>query len=188
MFVILAGSGAAQTSDQDTRHSRVWVAAGGGSTTVLGDCTDCAPGTHLHTGHTVVGGGFTLSERADIGGEVVWVPLHLATGDSVRSTLVTAAVQVRPWRTRGFFLKGSSGMAFLRNFVDVVEDVPAMSTSKAFTMGLGAGWEWRTAGRFGFEVFGTHHVVAVGDLAGRERRLENVVGNFWSVGGAVVIR
>ena len=187
-LALAPAAGTAQTSDDDGRDSRAWLALGGGSTTVLGDCTGCAPGTYIHTGSALAGAGVSFDRRADVGLEVLWVPLRLSTGGYVRSLLLTASLQVRPWRSRGFFLKGGSGMAFVRNWVDVIDEIAAPSTAKAFALGLGAGWEWRTGGRFGFQAFGTHHVVALGDLAGRGRRLENVVGNFWSAGGSVVIR
>jgi hypothetical protein len=41
---------------------------------------------------------------------------------------------------------------------------------------------------FGAQVLGGQQVAAVGDLETSERTLENVMGNFWSVGAAIVIR
>jgi hypothetical protein len=37
-------------------------------------------------------------------------------------------------------------------------------------------------------VFGSQHVAALGDLQGATQRVENVMANFWSVGGGIVIR
>jgi hypothetical protein len=130
----------------------------------------------------------SLNPRADLGAEVLWVPLRLPTGDSARSALVMASVQVRPWRTRGSFLQGAMGMAFLRNWRDVVDETAGADTSTAFAMGLGVGWEWRVRRRLGFQIFATQQVIAIDDLAGPERRLEHVVGNIWSVGGGVMIQ
>jgi hypothetical protein len=40
----------------------------------------------------------------------------------------------------------------------------------------------------GVQLFGTQHVATLGDLETSQRRFENVVGNFWSIGAAVVFR
>ena len=61
-------------------------------------------------------------------------------------------------------------------------------TSKAFALEIGGGWEWRLSRRFGTQVFGSQHVATLGDLETATTRVENVVGNFWSLGGAIVIR
>jgi hypothetical protein len=37
-------------------------------------------------------------------------------------------------------------------------------------------------------VFATLNAAALGDLETSDRTIENVMGNFWSVGGAIVIR
>jgi hypothetical protein len=54
---------------------------------------------------------------------VLWVPATLTTGDEIRVTFLMAAVQFRPWQTRGFFLRGVAGMAFLKNWLDAFENV-----------------------------------------------------------------
>jgi hypothetical protein len=38
------------------------------------------------------------------------------------------------------------------------------------------------------QVFGAQHVAALGDLQSGTTTIENVIGNFWSVGAAIVIR
>ena len=42
--------------------------------------------------------------------------------------------------------------------------------------------------RIGFQVFGSQHVAALGDLATIDGDVPDVVGNFWSFGAAIVIR
>jgi hypothetical protein len=168
--------------------SRTWIIAGGGSTTLLGDCTDCAADTYIHSGSLIAGAGVSLNSRTDVGAEVLWVPTTLTTGDHVRATFLMASVQFRPWQSKGFFLRAGSGMAFLRNWVNTFEETSPPVRSKAFALGLGAGWEWRMRGRMGLQVFGAQHVAALGDLETSAGTTENVMGNFWSVGGAVVIR
>ena len=128
------------------------------------------------------------SSRADFGGEFLYVPVTLTTGDELRVSYLMATVQVRPWQSKGFFLKASSGMAFLRNFLKTVSDEGTPLRSKAFALGIGTGWEWRTSSRVGAQAFATLHAAALGDLRTSDRIIQNVMGNFWSVGGAIMIR
>ena len=52
-----------------------------------------------------------------------------------------------------------------------------------------AGWAFRPAHRVGFQVFGAQHVAALGDFqTAADEDIEDVVGNFWSLGIAIVIR
>ena len=171
-----------------SEHFQPWFVAGAGSTTLLGDCTDCEADTYFHSASVLANAGVSISRRTDLGAEILWVPQTLGTGDRIRVTYLMAAVQFRPWQTRGFFLKAGSGMAFLRNWLDAVDETAPPIRSKAFALGLGAGWEWRTSSRLGMQVFGSQHAAALGDLQTSVRTAENVMGNFWSVGAAVVIR
>ena len=170
------------------RTTHPWFVAGGGSTTLLGDCTDCEADTYFHSASVLANAGVSFNRRTDFGAEILWVPQTLGTGDRIRVTYLMAAVQFRPWQTRGFFLKAGSGMAFLRNWLDAVDETAPPIRSKAFALGLGAGWEWRTSSRLGMQIFGAQHAAALGDLQTSARTAENVMGNFWSVGAAVVIR
>jgi hypothetical protein len=164
-----------------------WLMVGGTSTTLLGDCTDCSEGTYLHSGGVIAQGGISVNRRADLGGELFWTDATLSSGDHVRATFVMGVVQFRPWHSRGFFLKGGAGMAFIRNWLDTFGEAPP-SQSKALGIEIGAGWEWRTRSRVGVQVFGGHHVAALGDLETSDRTLQNVVSNMWSIGAAIVIR
>jgi hypothetical protein len=164
-----------------------YFTAGGASTTLLGDCSDCEANNYLHSGSLMAGGGMALNRRADLGGEYLFVPATLTTGDQLRISFLMAVVQVRPWQSKGFFLKAGAGMAFMKNFLKTVQvDTPVRS--KAFALGIGTGWEWRTRSRVGAQVFATLNAAALGDLETSDRTIQNVMGNFWSVGGAIVVR
>ena len=175
-------------ANAQTPGSGPWIVIGGGSTTLLGDCSDCDGDNYLHTGSVRGNAGASLNERTDLGAEIMWVPETLSTGDKIKVFFVMGGVQFRPWKTRGLFLNAASGMAFLRNWLDVFEPQTPPIRSKAFALGIGAGWEWRTRSRFGMQISGSQHVAALGDLQTSERTVQNVVGNFWSVGAALVIR
>jgi hypothetical protein len=174
-------------AQQATHEHRLWLVAGGTSTTMLGDCTNCEIDTYLHSGGVMADIGTSLNPRANLGAEVFWVPVTLTTGDRIRVTFLMAAADFRPWQTHGFVLKTGAGMAFLRNWLNALDDQEPPVRSKAFALVIGAGWEGRLRGRVGLQLFGAQHATALGDLQTSERTIENVMGNFWSFGAAIVL-
>ena len=191
LLVVSAGIASAQGATPPSSSSsygwQPWIVVGGSSTTLLGDCTDCPADTYVHDGGVLGIVGTPLTPRTDIGAQVFWVPTSSAAGDPIKTTYVMGTFQFRPWGSSGFFVRFSSGMAFVRNWV-VDTDTSTSFTSKAFALEIGGGWEWRFARHFGTQVFGSQHVAALGDLETATTRVENVMGNFWSVGGVIVIR
>ena len=189
LLLLSSGVAAAQTATSSSPSSgwQPWIVVGGSSTTLLGDCTDCPADTYVHDGGVLGIVGTPLTPRTDIGGQLFWVPSSSAAGEPINTTYVMGTFQFRPWGGSGFFVRLSSGMAFVRNWV-VDTDTSTSFTSKAFALEIGGGWEWRFGRRFGTQVFGSQHVAALGDLQGATQRVENVMGNFWSVGGGIVIR
>ena len=189
LLLLSSGVAAAQTATSSSPSSgwQPWIVVGGSSTTLLGDCTDCPADTYVHDGGVLGIVGTPLTPRTDVGAQVFWVPTSSAAGDPINTTYVMGTFQFRPWGGSGFFVRLSSGMAFVRNWV-VDTDTSTSFTSKAFALEIGGGWEWRFSRRFGTQVFGSQHVAALGDLQGATQRVENVMGNFWSVGGGIVIR
>jgi hypothetical protein len=179
---------AVSAAQQPAPEQQWWIIGGAGSTTFLGDCTNCEITNYRHTASILAGGGYIVNPRVDLGGEVLWVPTTTSTtGEKIRTTFVTAVVQFRPWR-EGFFVKASSGMGFVRNWVVEIEGEPPPFISKAFTVGIGAGWEFRATDRFHVQLFGIQHALAFGDLQTNESTVENVMGNFWSFGVAMVLK
>jgi len=189
LLLLSSGVATAQTAAPSSPSTgwQPWVVVGGSSTTLLGDCTDCPADTYVHDGGVLAIVGTPLTPRTDIGAELFWVPSSSAAGEPINTTYVMGTFQFRPWGSSGFFLRISSGMAFVRNWV-VETDTSTSFTSKAFALEIGGGWEWRFARRLGTQVFASQHVAALGDLQGATQRVENVMGNFWSVGGGIVIR
>jgi hypothetical protein len=189
VLVLTHGVATAQATtppSSDGRHP--YVTVGGGSTTLLGDCTDCPADSYTHSGGVFGGVGTSLTPRTKAGFEVLWMPTDAATGEQIRVTYLLGTFDFQPWRSKGFFFKASTGMALVRNWVVTVETEDVF-TSKAFALGLAAGWEWSLSRRLAVQAFGSQHVAALGDLTtSEETTVENVVGNFWMVGGAIVIR
>jgi hypothetical protein len=187
----------AQTSPGDSaiaqtpsaEQARLWIVAGGGSTTVRGDCRECShESPYRHTGGVLVDAGVRINGRMDGGVEMFWVPGTSQEGDRNRGTFVLGVAQFRPWQAHGFFLKGGMGFAWVRNWIYEVGEGPPPYTSKALGLTYGAGWAFRRGERIGLQVFGSQHVITLGDLETSTARYENVVGNLWSIGAAVVIR
>ena len=166
--------------------SRLWLTVGAASATLQGDCQTCETDyPYRHDGSVLGNAGYRVNHRMDVGAEVFWVPMGAAQG-TIRTTHFDAVAQFRPWASQGFFMKGGAGMAYVRNWVDTIST--ESSNSKALSVVIGAGWEFKPLQRFGFQVFGSQHVAALGDLVTADGDIPDVVGNFWSIGAAIVIR
>ena len=166
--------------------SNVWFVAGGAFATMRGDCQTCEEDyPYRHSGAVLVDLGYRVNPRMDVGTEVFWMPIETAQG-TIRATHFDAVAQFRPWGSQGFFLKGGAGMAFVRNWVDVLGS--DSFNEKALSVIIGAGWAFRPTARLGVQVFGTQHALAMGDLQASQELIQDVIGNRWSVGAAVVIR
>jgi hypothetical protein len=179
-----------QAATSDTQRapfdSRLWLVAGLASATVRGACQTCENGTPYRHGASVLGNaGYRVNDRMDVGAEVFWVPIETSQG-RLRTTHVDAVAQFRPWSSRGFFLKGGAGLAFVRNWIDLSASGPL--TSKALSVVIGGGWHFRPAARVGLELFASQHAAALGDLQLASDDVPDIMGNFWSVGAAIVIR
>ena len=180
-----AGVEAAQDTSVRTA-SQVWIVAGAAFSTLRGDCQTCeADYPYRHASGVLANVGYRLNERADLGAEVFWMPADTDQG-RIRTTHFDAVAQVRPWTSQGFFLKGGAGMAFVRNWVDAIG--PDAVNSKALSVMIGGGWVFRPDSRFAVQVFASQHAAAVGDLQTADGDIPDVMGNFWAIGVALVIR
>ena len=166
--------------------SRLWIVAGGASGTLRGHCQDCAQDFPFrHAGAVVGNAGYRVSSRMDVGADLFWTQWHNESG-RIRATAIDAIAQFRPWGSKGFFVKGGAGMAFVRNWVQTLGPHP--DDSKALAVVIGGGWEFNPKGPFGVQLFATQHVGALGDLQTMNGQISDVAANFWSVGAALVIR
>jgi hypothetical protein len=171
--------------------SKLWLTAGGGFTSQKGDCSNCtgAP-IYQKSGNLTFDVGARASAQLDAAVELTWAPSHMRTGDDIRVTYLMGVGQYRPLKNHGFFVKGGMGVAFVRNWVfDTTNDLTPAFTTNAMALTYGAGWEVRSRGRFGIQVYGTHHVVALGDLTVTGgQTAEDVIANMWTAGASIVIR
>ena len=189
LVVVLAlapAEATAQPPSPPPLPSRLWLTVGAASATLRGDCQTCETDyPYRHDGSVLGNAGYRVNQRMDVGAEVFWVPIGTAQG-TIRTTHFDAVAQFRPWASQGFFMKGGAGMAYVRNWIDTISSESI--NSKALSVVIGAGWQFRPLRRVGFQVFGSQHVAAMGDLATIDGDIPDVVGNFWSFGAAIVIR
>ncbi len=176
----------AGATTETSQASNVWLVGGVAFATLRGDCQTCEDDyPYRHAASVIANAGYRVNDRMDVGGELFWMPVDTPDG-RIRTTHIDAVAQFRPWSSQGFFVKGGAGMAFVRNWVDGIG--PNAINSKVLSVVIGGGWAFRPAGRLGLQVFGAQHVAAIGDLVTLEENIPDVVGNFWSLGVAVVIR
>ncbi len=177
----------AQPAPEGGPASNLWLTGGVAFGTLRGDCQTCEEEfPYRHATSVLVNAGYRANERMDVGAEVFWMPVDSEGGQQINTTHIDAVAQFRPWASQGFFVKGGAGMAFVRNWVDLTAQDPI--NQKALSVVIGTGWAFRPAQRFGFQVFASQHVAAIGDLQQAEENIPDVVGNFWSIGVSVVIR
>ena len=182
---LIAASAVAQEA-QPEPPSRLWIVAGAASGTLRGHCQDCAQDFPFRHGPVLTGNaGYRVSPRTDVGVDVFWMQWRNESG-RIRATAIDAVAQFRPWTSKGFFVKGGAGMAFVRNWVQTIGPHP--DDSKALAVVFGGGWEFKPKGRLGLQLFATQHVGALGDLQTANGAIADVTGNFWSLGAAIVIR
>jgi len=183
-----AQSASESSSGEDLKGpgSDFWFVGGGSFSTIRGDCQTCEEDyPYRHSGSVLANAGVRVTPRMDAGLEFFWMPMDTAAG-RIRNTHIDAVAQFRPWASKGFFVKGGAGMAFVRNWVDVIS--PDAFNQKALSIVLGAGWVFRPQARIGLQVFGAQHAAALGDLQTATGQVPDVMGNFWSLGGGIVIR
>jgi len=187
MCVLLAWLIPAPLLAQDAQApSPLWFVVGGAFGTLRGHCQDCGQNFPFRHGGALVGNaGYRVNSRLDLGADLFWMQWRNDSG-RIRATAIDAVAQFRPWESKGFFVKGGAGMAFVRNWVPVTGPNP--ENSKALAVMFGAGWEVPVKGRFGAQFFGMQHIGALGDLQTANGAIADVTANFWSLGAAIVVR
>jgi hypothetical protein len=181
-----APQGPSPLRPEEVPASRLWVVAGGAFVAQRGDCQTCEEDfEYRQAGGLLADIGYSVTRRMDVGGELFWTSAETASGH-IRTTQLDAVAQFRPWTSKGFFVKGGAGMAFVRNWVDA--SGPGAINSKALSVIIGGGWAFRPAERVGMQIFAMQHASALGDLQTATGEVGDVMGNFWSFGAAIVFR
>jgi Outer membrane protein beta-barrel domain len=183
---------AAQAYAQDTQAPSPparasWLGAGLGYGAFRTDCSNCTRDDLYSTGGSLfVSGGVAVNDRVDAGGEILWASTVFDAG-KYRATFLLGVAQFRPWPTRGFYLKGGLGLAFIRASI-TVDGQTTESKPKGLGVHYGAGWMFGRERRVSFAPFGGHYVASLGDLPTAGGVAENPVSNVWFAGVTVFIR
>ena len=182
----VAAAQAAPSPETPPTGGRTWLVAGSAFAAVRGACQTCEEETpYRHAASVLANLGRRVNTRMDVGAEVFWVPIDTPQGH-IRTTHLDAVAQFRPWASHGFFLKGGAGMAFVRNWIDGSGSTAI--NSKALSVVIGGGWHFRPSAPLGLELFASQHAAAIGDLKTAGADVSDIMGNFWSIGAAVVFR
>lgn len=196
LALVVAGPALAQTAAQAPVRPRaprpgLWIVAGGGGVLARGHCGTCdREGVFLYSPGVLVDVGVRVNPRVDAGFEVVWVRSRIEDLEPIRTTFVLGVGQFRPWTDRAFSIRAGMGIGFVGNGIHTYNqrDPAPPFTTNAVALTLGLGWEFVRARRLTLQVLATQHVVALGELTTADGSIKNVVGNYWLVGGALVVR
>jgi hypothetical protein len=172
--------------------SRIWIVAGSGYAAARAGCPKCDPeGVVTKSYPVLLDFGVRMTPRVDAGFELYWVQLKVNDEPPIQTTFIMGLVQLRPWVDKGLFLRAGMGIGIVGNGL-FNPNGPALAppyTTNALALNFGVGWEFKVSRHFGFQVHGMQHVASLGELTTVSgERIFNVVGNYWTVGGAIVIR
>jgi hypothetical protein len=176
------------TTPTDGKHP--YVGIGSSFTAFHAECCDReADGEHKGAA-LVLDGGVTLQRRLDLGARLIWTPAKDDGGDTLNSTALLVVAKYRFWPSRGFFVSGGAGMAWMTNALALIDEPSPPARAKGLSVELAAGWEWRLHRHFGIQAFGSQHVIGLGDLPTQipGESLDNLIINYWSAGASIVIR
>jgi hypothetical protein len=194
----LAGAGIAQAQPEPTPPSDadagpgLWIVAGGGGVLARGHCSTCSrEGVFFYSPGLLVDAGIQINLRVDTGIEVSMVSSRIDDLEPIRTTFVLGVGQFRPWADRGLSLRAGMGIGFVGNGIYnfAQRNLEPPFTTNAMAVVLGIAWEFLRRDSMTFQILGTHHVAALGELTTTTGNpIQDVVGNYWLVGGALVIR
>jgi hypothetical protein len=176
-----------------TPGSRIWVVAGAGFSSARAGCPTCdSEGVFYQSRSVLVDGGLRVNSKVDAGIEMYWVSTKVEQEEPIRTTFVLALVQLRPWHQRGFFVRAGVGVGFVGNGIlnpKLPDKLKKPYTTNSLGVVYGAGWIFSPYRRVAVQIQGTHHVAALGELTTVTNSIvKNVVGNYWTIGTAIVIR
>ena len=192
--LLSASTAAAQTAAQalPPLSQRLWIVAGAGFSAARAGCPSCPEdGVYANSYSFLVDAGISVNPRVDVGIELMWVSLDVGDSSNVKTTFILGVAQFRPWVERGFFLRAGMGLGIAGNGLYNPDGPPLAPpyTTNALGIAYGAGWEVKVHRRWGLQIHGMHHVAAMGELTTIDgNSIKNVVGNYWTVGAAIVFR
>jgi len=172
--------------------SRLWLVGGMGYAVARAGCDICDPAGQFHESRSVtVTGGLHVTPRVDAGIEAHWVGLKVGGDDPMRTTFILGTAQLRPWDRHGFFVRTGLGVGIVGRglYRPFGPSLAPPYTTNALGFVYGAGWLVKVKDRWAIQAHATHYVAALGELTKADgTTMLNVVGNYWTVGMAIVVR
>jgi len=170
----------------------LWIVGGAGYAVARAGCDTCDQAGVYHDSLSVtVTGGVHATPRVDAGVEVHWVALKVTGGEAMRTTFILATAQVRPWVQRGLFFRTGMGVGIVGRglWSPIGPDLAPPFTTNALALVYGTGWIFKVKNRWAVQAHATHYVASLGELTKTDgTTMTNVVGNYWTVGLAIVVR
>jgi hypothetical protein len=183
---------AQQTSTPNTLSKRLWLVAGTGFSAARAGCAECdREGVVTHSRPIMVDAGVHVTTRVDAGLELYWARLKVNGEQPIETTFAMGVVQMKPWVDRGLFVRAGMGIGVAGNglYSHLGPVIAAPYTTNSLALNFGVGWKFALGRRLALQVHAMQHVAAVGELTTAAGvRIRNVVGNYWTVGWAIVIR
>ncbi len=180
------------TSASPPLGSRVWLAAGFGFSAARAGCASCGlDGVSTHSRSLLIDAGLRTNPRVDVGIELLWADLRVDGTVPIRTTFVLGVAQFRPWVNHGLFLRAGVGIGIAGNGLrSPIDPEPAPPyTTNALAITYGTGWVFQLTRRWALQVHAAQYVAALGELRTTTgTSMKNVVGNYWTIGTAIVFR
>ena len=173
-------------------HSKWWVVFGGGYSMTRAGCSTCdREGVFTNSRGMFLDIGGRVSPRVDAGVEAMVVRArYIETPDPILTTFVMAVGQFRPWLDQGLYLRAGMGVGFAgKGLLSPLAEISPPYTTNGLGVTWGLGWVFRRERRVTVQAVFSQHIAALGALNARDGvTVNNVVGNFWTSGVAIVIR
>lgn len=172
---------------------KLWIVGGGGYASARAGCDICDPaGVYHESASITIIGGVHATPRIDAGIETHWVNLKLddSESDPVRTTFILATAQIKPWLEHGFFLRTGLGLSIVgRGLWSPIANLEPPYTTNALGFVYGAGWTFKVKDRWALQAHATHYIASLGEITMVDgTTLKNMIGNYWTVGLAIVVR
>jgi len=175
-----------------TFRPSLWIVGGGGFSVARAGCATCSrAGVFNNSKSLLLDFGVRTSPRVDAGVELLWVSSKIESEDPIRTTFIVGLAQFRPWVDKPFFVRAGMGVSFAGNglYTPIGPPLAPPFSTNALAVMYGIGWTIKTDRKYNVQIHLTQHVAALGELTTVSgSSVRNVVGNYWTIGTALVLR
>jgi hypothetical protein len=189
LAILVATPAAAQQAAQPRRGDFA-LALGVGYASAKADCSNCSPEGEY-------GSGAVYNDVAAVAiAPVWWVNSQIVAGvelqaessrTEARAVYLLGVVRFHPWEHKGFFLRGGYGLLQVKAPLALPDGSVSTAKYRGMALTYGAGWMFRQNSRFAWGPYGAHYVGTLGSAVIGSFQAQNIIGNTWFAGIAVVI-